>query len=195
MTTGDTLASVSNPLAGGAAMRRAVVCSLELDAAAGLIEALRPTFEVATFRLKHDELRTGTCVPPAGDVAFILHAVDGRTLLLDDDGYYNRLLEAANHRCRGDVFLVLAECGPAPGNALCDPRVVAELGPHQPSVRDLAAADRFFTLAAAPSAAQLAHVARSRTLPRLYLPAGVRELNRKPPPATRRARIGLCPIL
>lgn len=177
--------------------RSAVVCSLDLEAAAPLVGALGSAFaHVHSFRLRHGELRNGTAVPPSADVAVIAHCVDGRTLLLDGDGYYNRLLETLAHRVRGDVFIVLTDCGAAPAGALCDAHVVDELAVHQPSVRELAKAGRFLTCAAAPSDIQATHLSRSHRLDKLIVPKGVRERNLAPTPATKRpGRIGLCPIL
>ena len=96
----------------GAPRRPLVVCSLELDALGPMLAALESDFDVHTFALRRDELRGSGRVPPAfeGGAVLVVHVVDGRALLLDDDGFYNGFLFACAHRALGDVFLALAGC-------------------------------------------------------------------------------------
>lgn len=71
-------------------MKRLVVCSLDLDAVEPLVTSLRSSFDVHTVPLQHDELRSGGAILPSMNAVLIVHYVEGRTLLLDEDGYYNR---------------------------------------------------------------------------------------------------------
>jgi hypothetical protein len=177
----------------GAPPRRPlVVCSLELDALGPMLAALESDFDVHTFPLRRDELRGSGRVPPAfeGGAVLVVHVVDGRALLLDDDGFYNGFLVACAHRALGDVFLALAGCETDAGD-LSDGAVVRELSGPQPSVGALAAQRRFLTLGATLNATQVAHL-RGRSLPPLDVPPGVRAKAASPP---KRGAIGLCPIL
>ena len=133
----------------GAPRRPLVVCSLELDALGPMLAALEADFDVHTFPLRRDELRGSGRVPPAfeGGAVLVVHVVDGRALLLDDDGFYNGFLVACAHRALGDVFLALAGCETDAGD-LSDGAVVRELSGPQPSVGALAAQRRFLTLGA-----------------------------------------------
>ena len=178
-------------------MRHVVVCSLELDALEAMMGGLRDAgLEVHPFPLRVNELNKTTKMPPffEGGAILIVHVVEGRALLLDDDGYYNHFLHSCAHRAMGDVFLALAGCREAlGGKELFDESVVRELSAPQPSVRSLADQRRFLTLGETLSKFQVAHLRRARSLEPLRIPEGVKA--KALLPSSKRGAIGLCPIL
>ena len=117
--------------------------------------------------------------------AVLVHAVDGRTLLLDDNGSYNKFVADAVEATGGNVAIALARC------PIRCPRAVAELvAAGQTSISEFHDKGRFLAWDAAPDAADLRRFAElygGDAFPRAAVTEGMR---RRAPPSLQPLDVG-----
>ena len=160
------------------------VYGVELDVAADLAKQLA-TYLGTTVRHEcivaggtRDDLR-------GASFAVLVHAVDGRTLLLDDNGSYNKFVADAVEATGGNVAIALARC------PIRCPRAVAELvAAGQTSISEFHDKGRFLVWDAAPDAADLRRFAElygGDAFPRAAVTEGMR---RRAPPSLQPLDVG-----
>ena len=161
------------------------VYGVELDVAADLAKQLA-TYLGTTVRHEcivaggtRDDLR-------GASFAVLVHAVDGRTLLLDDNGSYNKFVADAVEATGGNVAIALARCP-----VRCPTAAVAELvAAGQTSISEFHDKGRFLVWDAAPDAADLRRFAElygGDAFPRAAVTEGMR---RRAPPSLQPLDVG-----
>eukprot|EP00635_Sarcinochrysidales_sp_CCMP3193_P014289 CAMPEP_0118890504 /NCGR_PEP_ID=MMETSP1166-20130328/936_1 /TAXON_ID=1104430 /ORGANISM="Chrysoreinhardia sp, Strain CCMP3193" /LENGTH=334 /DNA_ID=CAMNT_0006829117 /DNA_START=16 /DNA_END=1020 /DNA_ORIENTATION=- len=132
-----------------------VVYSLDplQESLGAVLEGHDSIWAAAFERLCRSTLRCRRSLPAS--LKLVVHAVDGRTLLVDDDGYYTEFLRDTD----GRVAVALAGVSTS-DDVLASAEVVTELvEAGQATVGKLFLAGRFFTWKSKPSATQLDRIA------------------------------------
>ena len=161
------------------------VYGVELDVAADLAKQLA-TYLGTTVR--HECIVAGGTGDDLRGASFavLVHAVDGRTLLLDDNGSYNKFVADAVEATGGNVAIALARCP-----IRCPRAAVAELvAAGQTSISEFHDKGRFLSWDAAPDAADLRRFAElygGDAFPRAAVTEGMR---RRAPPSLQPLDVG-----
>lgn len=158
------------------------VYGVELDVAADLAKQLAACLGTT---VRHECIVAGGTRDDLRGASFavLVHAVDGRTLLLDDNGSYNKFVADAVEATGGNVAIALARCP-----IRCP---VAELvAAGQTSISEFHDKGRFLAWDAAPDAADLRRFAElygGDAFPRAAVTEGMR---RRAPPSLQPLDVG-----
>lgn len=160
------------------------VYGVELDVAADLAKQLAACLGTT---VRHECIVAGGTGDDLRGASFavLVHAVDGRTLLLDDNGSYNKFVADAVEATGGNVAIALARC------PIRCPTAVAELvAAGQTSIAEFHGKGRFLAWDAAPNAADLRRFAElygGDAFPRAAVTEGMR---RRAPPSLQPLDVG-----
>ena len=160
------------------------VYGVELDVAADLAKQLAACLGTT---VRHECIVAGGTRDDLRGASFavLVHAVDGRTLLLDDNGSYNKFVADAVEATGGNVAIALARC------PIRCPSAVAELvAAGQTSIAEFHDKGRFLVWDAAPDAADLRRFAElygGDAFPRAAVTEGMR---RRAPPSLQPLDVG-----
>ena len=161
------------------------VYGVELDVAADLAKQLAACLGTT---VRHECIVAGGTRDDLRGTSFavLVHAVDGRTLLLDDNGSYNKFVADAVEATGGNVAIALARCP-----IRCPAAAVAELvAAGQTSIAEFHGKGRFLAWDAAPDAADLRRFAElygGDAFPRAAVTEGMR---RRAPPSLQPLDVG-----
>ncbi|KAJ1462700.1 hypothetical protein M885DRAFT_505737 [Pelagophyceae sp. CCMP2097] len=139
----------------------AVVFSTDLAEAERLASMLRRDGwrSARAEQLHFDRLRDPEPLAIDDDaVALLLHAVEGRTLLVDKDGLYNAWIVAAIEKTRGSVVVALSSVPTEQGRVASDDVVSELVDSGQASVWAIHRRGRFLTWDVEPCPTQLLHL-------------------------------------